>query len=80
MIYRNDYESTIPITKDSREVVLIGKWCILNLFEINQQPTKGKEKSNPGNQEKNNGVDREKNLAQLVRSIPMQSGGYLVLP
>jgi hypothetical protein len=52
MIYRNDYESTIPITKDSREVVLIGKWCILNLLEINQLPIKEKEKSNPGNQEK----------------------------
>jgi len=33
--------------------MLIGKWCILNLFQINQQPTKGKEKSNLGNPEKN---------------------------
>ena len=37
--------------------MLIGKWCILNLFKINQQPIKGKEKSNPGIQKKINGVD-----------------------
>jgi hypothetical protein len=53
MIYRNDKESTIPITKDLLELMLIGKWCILNLIQINQQPIKGKEKLNPGNPEKN---------------------------
>lgn len=35
------------------ELMLIGKWCILNLFQINQKRIKGKEKSNSGNPEKN---------------------------